>query len=67
MLLIAREELILAVIEGSLLFWAAVFMVSCLAVMFKEAVGHFWGRYQARRDARRVEEFQSSVWDKTIG
>lgn len=59
MMLIAREEIILAVIWGQVLFWGVMFVLACLWHAVSETVSFTWDSYKtwkAERIRRRMLE-----------
>lgn len=52
MLLIPREELLLAVVEGNVLFWGGVMVVAGLYHAVSEAISFTWKAHKDRRKER---------------
>lgn len=52
MMLISRDELLLAVVEGSVIFWCGVMMFAGLYQAVTEAVSFTWRAYKGWRKER---------------
>lgn len=55
MMLTASNEIILAVVEGNMLFWGGVGVFWGLCHMTSEAVDYAWTAIKRRRNDRRLD------------
>lgn len=55
MMLTSSNEIILAVVEGNMLFWGGVAIVAGLWHMTSEAVDYAWTAIKRRRNNRRLD------------